>query len=732
MASHSTFQPASLFASSLTALLALACHAAAADATATADPANPAGITRLPEVIVTAEKEPASVQSVPAAVTTVTATTIRDADIRVVKQAAVYAPNVLISEFTAQKLSNPYFRGVGSSPTNPGVTTYIDGVPQLNANSSNIQLVDVDQVEFVRDPQGALYGRNTLGGLINIASRAPSIKEWTGGLETSYGSYNFCDIRASVSGPVIDDKVGLSLAGGYTSRSGYTKNAYTGKRLDGREDSFGKFQLQLKATENYNARLIFLAERDHDGDYALGDLNEVRLNPRSVSHNYTGYTHRDIYAPTLLQTLTLDTMEISSITGAVWWRTTDSTDLDYTSAPLATRANQEKQYQLTQELRFASRKDAPLELCENLKLAWQAGVFAFYQHYTQNAANDVNTDYSLGMYSIPIQVHDQTDAILKNWGTGIYGQTKLTAWERFDFLAGLRYDYENADADLNPLTTTTSTAMPTLSLTSGSSSDLTRNYYAVSPKFGLAWHATPDKMLYATVTRGFKAGGFNSIAPAGSESYGEEKSWCYEVGAKTEWLEGRLRANAALFYIDWTDMQLNEPVLTVPGRYYIGNIGSANSKGVELELNYRPVKGCDFFGSAGYTDARFGSNSSSEGNDVSGHRLPYTPEYTACLGTQLSCDVGANWTLYTRLQVKFYGRFQYDASNQASQGGYRLADVRVGVRQRNWFAECWIENALNSHYVPIAFEYSKTYASSGYIGENGAPMTVGIRAGVNF
>jgi len=706
------------------ALLALAAQAAPTDVP------NDTDASRLPEVTVTALKEPASEQSVPVSVTTVTAETLKEADIQVVKEAAIYAPNVFINEFTARKLSNPYFRGVGSSPTNPGVTTYIDGVPQLNANASNIELLDVEQIEFVRGPQGALYGRNTLGGLINITSRAPSLKEWTGGLEGSYGSYDFRDVRMNLSAPLVQDQLGMSFAGGYSARDGYTKNLVSGNSLDNREAGFGKFQLQLKATDDYNARLIFFAERDHDGDYALGDLNAVRATPRQVSHDVEGYTHRDIYAPTLLQNLTTDEMEISSITGGVWWRTADATDLDYTAFPQATRFNSEKEYQLTQEFRFASLKDQPLALCDDLKLAWQGGLFEFYQNYDQNAFNDINTSYPFGSYWLPIQVHDQTDATLKNWGTGIYGQTTLTAWDQLDFILGLRYDYENATADLNPLTTTTSRVMPLFSSVSGRPSDLSRDSSSISPQFGLAWHVTHDMMLYGKVTSGFKAGGFNAVAPSGEESYGPETSWCYEVGTKTEWFDGKLRANAALYYIDWRGLQLNEPLPADPTSYFIGNAGSANSKGAELELNYRPLKGWDLFGGVGYTDARFGSNSFSGGLDVSGNRLPYAPQCTVNLGTQFAWELNAMWTLYARAQVTFYGDFQYDASNLASQESYSLADVRVGVRNRNWFTECWIDNAFNTHYVPIAFKYP--YTPSGYIGESGAPMTVGIRAGVNF
>ncbi len=231
---------------------------------------------RLPAVTVIAEKEPAAAQSLPVSVTAVTAETIHDADVRSVKAAAVYAPNVFMNEFTARKVSNPFFRGIGASPNNPGVTTYIDGVPQLNANSSSIELIDIDQIEFVRGPQGALYGRNTVGGLINLTSRRPTLDAWRATTEGGYGNYNFRDGRLTYSGPVVTNQLGLSVAGGYSARDGFTRNDVTGHYLDSREAFFGKGQLLWVPVTDWEVRLILSGERAQDGDYALGDLAAIR------------------------------------------------------------------------------------------------------------------------------------------------------------------------------------------------------------------------------------------------------------------------------------------------------------------------------------------------------------------------------------------------------------------------------------------------------------------------
>src|SRR5882762_4708944 len=338
------------------ALLAALCGLAGAsdpnDSPATAD-ANTNSPIRLPPVTVTAQKEPADAQSLPVSVTPVTLETLRDADVRLVKEAEEYVPNVFLNEFSARKLSNPYFRGIGSSPNNPGITTYIDGVPQLNANSSSIELIDVEQIEFVRGPQAALFGRNTIGGLINIISTRPSLRDWTGGVTGIYGNYNLGDVRASVSAPLVPDALGLGVGFGFSGRDGYTKDDATGNRVDNREAFFGKGQLLWVPCENWEVRLVLSGERARDGDYALNDLAQVRANPFHVARTFDGFTHRDIIAPTLLAHHSGQKMDFDMITGAVWWKTEDFTDLDYTVAPLLTRRNHEKDFQFTEELRLA-------------------------------------------------------------------------------------------------------------------------------------------------------------------------------------------------------------------------------------------------------------------------------------------------------------------------------------------------------------------------------------------
>src|SRR5947207_2471063 len=216
-----------------------------------------------------------------------------------VSQAGWFSPNTFFNEFTARKLSNARFRGIGASPTNPGVTSYIDGVPQLNANSSSIEFIDVDQVEFVRGPQSPLFGRNALGGVINIISARPSLQKWSGSVIAPYGNFNGGDVRGATSGPLIADTLAAGLAFGYAGREGFTRNDVTGHDLDSRSAFFGKGQLLWKPSMRWEARAMFSGERARDGDYALNDLASLRARPFHAARDVEGFTHRDIVAPTI-------------------------------------------------------------------------------------------------------------------------------------------------------------------------------------------------------------------------------------------------------------------------------------------------------------------------------------------------------------------------------------------------------------------------------------------------
>jgi iron complex outermembrane receptor protein len=703
------------------ALLVVACLAVPAVVSGQA--VNQSSPFQLPTVTVTAQKEPADSQTLPVSVTAVSGETLTNASVSTIRDVAIFSPNTQFSDFSARKLSNPRFRGIGSSPANPSITTYLDGVPQLNSNTSSVDLIDVEQLEFVRGPQSSLFGRNTLAGVINVTSARPSLTGWTGGISAPLANFGSRDVRGTFSGPLVSGQLGVSGAIRYGQREGYTRNRITGNDVDSREAVTGKGQLLWTPSSLWETRFIVSGERARDGDYALSDLGGLRANQFEIARDFEGRTDRDILATTVLARRAGSQLNLTSTTGIVRWRTEDVTDLDYTPAPLVRRENAEESAQFTQEVRVASAANAPITLADSVALKWQAGVFAFVHSYEQDALNA----YSPFVLSpqLPLAVtHHSPQATLDDSGVGVFGQATVTLAERVDVTGGARLDHESKSASLRTFYSPTIAPERLVTPEEGFSN--------VSPQMSVAVRLNPDRLVYAAIARGFKAGGFNASSPVGRETYGEEQTWNLEGGVKTTWMGGRVTANVAAFRIDWDDLQSNLPDPVVPAQFFIANVGGAESQGVEMELRARVQPGVDVFSAFGYTRARFSEGSVSSGVNVEGNRVPNTPDYTAMFGTQLSRPLGSAFTLFGGADVTFVGAFTYDDLNLAEQGAYSLASLRAGVRSRRLVAEAWMRNAFDTHYVPVAFAFDPRLAPSGFLGESGAPRTFGITAGVTF
>ena len=673
---------------------------------------------KMPTVTVTAQKEPEDKQKVPVSVTAVSRKTLESADIHTVADAAIFAPNTYFTEWSARKLSTARFRGISSSPNNPGITTFIDGVPQFNANSSSIELLDIDQIEFVRGAQSTLFGRNTLGGLVNITSSRPSLTKWTGTLTAPFGNHGAWAVRGAASGPVVDDKVSVGVSFAEVRRDGFTVNDVTGHDLDSRSAFSAKGQVLWIPNRDWETRIIFTGERARDGDYSLNDVAALRANPFHASRDFEGFVNRDVLGTTIQARRVGGPIVFSSTTGFLNWKTQDVTDLDYTALPLVTRDNSEKDFQFTQEIRVAAADDAAIRLADNARLRWQTGVFLFTQAYKQDAIN-----HYAPFLVAPFALSQHTPlSELDDFGVGVFGQGTVTVNDRLDLTAGARLDYEDKSANLR--------SFYDPAIAPGTTVDADKSFSDISPRVSLAYRLQPDRMVYATVGSGYKAGGFNAASPSGREAYNEEHTWQVEGGVKTAWANGRVQANAALFYINWDDLQLNVPDPFVPAQFYISNVGGAVSKGIEAEISARAAPGVDVFTAVGYTHARFSTGSLSSGVNVAGKTIPNTPNYTASAGVQYSRSF-TQAMVNARADVVFYGGFQYNDANTLGQDAYSLVNLRVGVTRGVLVGELFLHNAFDTRYIPLAFAYPGL-APSGFIGEMGAPRTVGVRVGVRF
>lgn len=674
-----------------------------------------------PTVIVTAEKREERLQDVPASVTALSGTEIRDAQIHDLRDATYRAPNVVNSTFSAVRTTFPFVRGIGSGQNSPAVTTYYDGVPQLDFSTNNQELYDIERIEFLRGPQGTLYGRNTLGGVINIVSRRPT-NTFHADTDVTFGSYDFQDYRAAVSGPIIKDKLYFSASGGFSEREGYSINLFNNEPLDGRNHLFGKAQLLWTPTDQLDIRLIVNGERDHDGDFPIFDLASIRKDPRRVNHDFTGVAHRSLAQYALSASYHGEAIEISDVVAYQQWSSHEVTDLDEGPFDLLRRRNNQSEYNITNELRIASPTDKPIVLSPDAKLKYIAGVFAFRQDQSEFIGNETRPALAAQLGS-PVGFTSFTDAEILNYGVGVYGDTTLTLYDKLEISGGVRYDWEHDHGDI--VNTNSPAIFP------GSTIQGTKEFDQVSPRAEVGYHWTKDLFTYASANKGYKAGGFNLTPPPdpAKGSFGPEKSWDYEVGVKSVWLQNRLTVNADLFYIDWKHQQLDVPT-GVPSVFFTDNVGKSVSKGAELEVTLRPLDNWDIFGGIGYTNAQFRQYTQPNGVSADHHQLPFAPTITWNAGTQYTLQLRPSLKSWVRAEVLGTGRYFYDASNAQSQDMYILTNFRVGVGNDHWRVEGYLDNAFNTHYVPIAFPFQ--LAASGYVGESGVPQTAGVRLGFSY
>ena len=481
----------------------------------------------------------------------------------------------------------------------------------MNANSSSIELLDIEQIEFVRGPQSALFGRNTLGGLVNITSIRPSLTKWTGTASVPFGNYGSWAVRGAASGPVVSDKVSLGVSFAQVDRDGLHRERRDRPRhrqplgVLGQGPAVVDAQPRLGSARHLHrrARPRRRLRAQRRGGVARESVSRVPRFRRALPIATSS-------APRSRRGTRGGPVVFSSTTGFVNWKTQDVTDLDYTARPLITRDNTEKDFQFTQEVRFASADTAAIRLADRARLRWQAGAFLFTQAYKQDAINN----YAAFLIA-PFALSQHTpQSELDDVGLGVFGQGTISFSDRLELTAGARFDYEDKSATLETFYDP--------AIAPGTSVDADKSFSNVSPQVALAYRLQADKTLYATVGRGYKAGGFNSASPAGSEAYGEEQTWHFEGGAKTLWANGRVSANADVFYIDWTDLQLNVPNPAVPAQFYITNVGGAVSKGAEVEINARVAPGIDLFTALGYTHARFSSGKHLERGERRGQQDP--------------------------------------------------------------------------------------------------------------
>jgi iron complex outermembrane recepter protein len=708
--------------------------------------AQEAGRPMLDEIIVTAQKRVERMQDVPISISAFDAATLATSRIESVDDIAFRTPGLTVARFNAVQ-PQIFIRGIGSTDQSASgdqsVGIFIDGVFIGRVGVSDLDFFDLERVEVLRGPQGTLYGKNVVGGAINIVTQRPA-DEFGARFEVGAGNFSRRSVRALVTGPLNDEASG-KLTVSRVRRDGYATSANTGEDLSDENNWTLRGQLLVSPWDD----MELLVTADYSRDRLAGNNRECLgeqfiffpwfapgspfagspcspdpfLNEKSVD----GHQDRDIYGLSAQLTRNTRFGELTSITAYREGEYDILEDFSGSDADLVVRHAAEEIEQWSQEFRLA-------DVALDGRLNWLVGAYGYWAQIDRLENNDFSgNDAPLGL---PAFLSFNTFYFQHNRTTSnaLFGQLTYGLSENVNLTVGGRYTYEEKLADIR-----TEGFDPTGSfLVAPYEIRARESWKSFTPMISLDWHITDDAMVYASITEGQKSGGFNGTAPSaeGAETpFDEETARQYEVGLKSEWFDRRLRANLTAFYIDYEDLQVFQ--LVEGARLIVDNAADATSKGFELELLARLTDGLTARGSYAYLDATYDEFINEAGEDFSGNRLTRSPEHSYNVGLTQRAQLGDNLGLLLHAEYSYRSRIFFNPDNWPLTGDDSLGLVNARVtfefQRQDIELSFWGTNLTDEVYVTQAIDGRGPFnLSQNAAGVIGAPRMYGATVNWRF
>ncbi|WP_239057190.1 TonB-dependent receptor [Desulfovibrio sp. JC010] len=672
----------------------------------------------LEAVTVKAQKRSQKAHDVPASIAALDDVQLKDMDIKDTDDLALHVPNLEFSNFGSRRHGFMFLRGIKSLPAGePGTGYFVDGINFSKSYMFNFPLFEVEQVEVMKGPQGTLYGRNTMGGVINVYTKKPG-NEVESTLGAEIGNLHSKEFRASWSGPVVEDKLFLGVYGLGAFKDGYMVNDTPTDGDDGRhqDGKSGRLKLRYLPTDDLDMTLSFDVQNHDDGAYSMRRTERNSFvesgryeadDPYHYSHDYEGSQKNDCWGLALNSEYQTGFGKLHSITGYRHFDSNEKIDADFTPSDIMRKNYNLKDRDFSQEFRFVSPED-------NGPLNWLAGGHFFLLNSNTEITNLYGADHRAAGSNMKFKTDKD------NTGAALFGQGTYSFRDDFDITVGLRYEYEYASADSYKGQTPAGGSEATLVDRSASNS-----FSKFLPKFALAYRLTDKHTLYGTVSRAHRAGGFNdATAPADHQAYSEEDSWLYEVGFKSVFWDDRLNFNVSGFYTSIEDEQL--PLFEADSMQgYIANAGRSHRMGVEVDSQVVVMEGLNLSGTFTWMEAEFDNYSPSEGESYKGNRVFGVPDYTYTVATDYRRNIIGDWGFFGRAELVGIGSRYFDDANTVKEDPYELVNLKVGVEGEHLDVYLWSKNLLDREFVIME------NVTAG-IAEDGAPRTFGISIDYRF
>lgn len=667
----------------------------------------------LEEIVVTARRQVESLQDVPDAVTAFTAQDIEDAGVDRVDDVLSQSPNIDIRNDQQPGVYTLTVRGVSTVRNGqPPVAYVVDGVTLPSSNSLTQELFDIQQIEILKGPQGALYGRNSIGGAISVTTKQPT-DQFEGAVELSGGKGSTYGVKAAISGPIAMDTAYFRLSGLYKDSDGLLDNSTTGADADWEETQALRGKLLLMPAEHVTLDLrASLYDLEAGSTYYVPLGIAMPLGPALPLNAQTGKILGDF--PSFAE------VESSDFSVKVEWETGLGTltsitsyneleeinvqEIDWTASSFLEGRLLTDVEGFTQEVRFSSESDQSVR--------WFVG--AFYQDIErQRGTNAFINASSFGGDLDPankLMVPIANEKLDQDWKSyALFGQVNYDLLEQLELTLALRYDIFETDE--------------TQIIAGVKGPDLDETFNELQPKMSLAYRWNEDFMTYLTVAKGWRPGGFGLPNLLNITSYDEETLINYEVGFKSSFFENRLIVNGAAYYIDYDQQQFFLLTSNAGGGpvQLLVNGDKSTIKGVDIEVTARPVEGLDISAGFGLVDHELRAI----GADIStpfpatvpGNKLPNTADSSVNLSVQYAIPIADRFELITRVDYSRLGKTYWTLDNVLSEDPYELVNLRLTLAAENWRVTAVAENIFDEEY------YSQVFDSrwSGFVTDTGWP-----------
>lgn len=694
----------------------------------------------LEEIIVTAQKREQNLNDVGLSVTAFGGDDIKELGIFQPEDLANHTPNLNINNAFGNSIPNISIRGLGLNDyalnNNPAVGMYTDEVYLVSPGMLSFQVFDMERVEVLKGPQGTLFGRNTTAGAINFISKKPS-KDTSGYISAGYGRFKRVDLEGAVGGAISSNVSGRIAVQTTRQNNGHQFNRATAQDVGAIDRTSWRSLLNWQASDKFNLLLNVHEGKDRSDTYLLkldnlltpaddeffpgGPFNSAGRPDTFVDINSIGGS---LAADWNIS----DQLSLKSITAIENYSRTHVEDRDGTVRQDLDGEFRNKIKQFSQEIRLSYTKSNFLVI---------GGIF-YGKDNIKTRDNFVAVDLigAIGFFSIGNEYQQDTNSL------SAFTHSELALGNDFNLTVGVRYinekkNFNNAFTFFTPAANGEQTSTDEAMIFPPVNNE--RKFNDFSGKIGLDYRGNDDVLLYVSVSKGFKSGGFQgqlTFNPDDLNGFGQEEVLAYEMGFKGQLLNHRMQLNGSAFYYDYTDFQLYGSLFEGPPGvgplFGIRNIGDARIYGLEIDMLWGLTEELEVRLGLGFLNTKIISNNNPDVQVNTGSNLPNSPPINFNASIKYEKIISAGYRAGLTLSANYKDKTSYDIVRQplaAIEKGYWLVDLRAGINaiSSGWTGHIWAKNLTNQQYR------SQVLITSVGPGETyGLPRTYGVTLGYKF